>query len=319
MEEEEDEDEEGAADKAMEGLSEASQPIISGVVGQGFLQPWAPACIKHTVPTHDKPKALKATFPGPHNHIRDFEGSAVAQHTVTVTAAAAAGPNLPESRGGRMGKSESQMDIMEKSSKPGKRRWTVVEIGLSVLLLLLSCALVGLIVVYTSTVKGQQQEHGSSDSVCTSAECVVAAARLLQNMDASVEPCVLETENKEDRAAIRKAKTLYSSCMNESLIEQQDSQPLLRLIDSIGDWPIASDDWNATTEEAWSLEDQLATLISRFHRKVLLDMNVWTDDRDSGSHIIYVRKIAYERLCERPPKPPLLMWHINYSMCAVSL
>ncbi|KAG7250067.1 hypothetical protein CRUP_008272, partial [Coryphaenoides rupestris] len=109
-------------------------------------------------------------------------------------------------------------------------------------------------------------------------------------MDASVEPCVLETENKEDRAAIRKAKTLYSSCMNESLIEQQDSQPLLRLIDSIGDWPIASDDWNATTEEAWSLEDQLATLISRFHRKVLLDMNVWTDDRDSGSHIIYVRE-----------------------------
>ena len=31
------------------------------------------------------------------------------------------------------------------------------------------------------------------------------------------------------------------------LIEQRDSQPLLRLIESIGDWPIASDDWNATT------------------------------------------------------------------------
>ena len=27
---------------------------------------------------------------------------------------------------------------------------------------------------------------------------------------------VLETENGEDRAAIRKAKILYSSCMNES-------------------------------------------------------------------------------------------------------
>jgi hypothetical protein len=27
---------------------------------------------------------------------------------------------------------------------------------------------------------------------------------------------VLETENEEDRVAIRKAKTLYSSCMNES-------------------------------------------------------------------------------------------------------
>lgn len=53
-----------------------------------------------------------------------------------------------------MGKSESQMDIMEKSSKPGKHRWTVAEIGLSVLLLLVSCALAGLVFLYTSVVKG---------------------------------------------------------------------------------------------------------------------------------------------------------------------
>lgn len=54
-----------------------------------------------------------------------------------------------------MGKSESQMDIMEKSSKPGKRRWTVAEIGLSVLLLMVSCALAGIVVLYTSAVKGK--------------------------------------------------------------------------------------------------------------------------------------------------------------------
>lgn len=53
-----------------------------------------------------------------------------------------------------MGKSESQMDIMEKSSKSGKRRWTAAEISLSVLLLLASCALAGLVVLYTSAVKG---------------------------------------------------------------------------------------------------------------------------------------------------------------------
>uniref|UniRef100_A0A671W5Z9 Membrane metalloendopeptidase like 1 n=1 Tax=Sparus aurata TaxID=8175 RepID=A0A671W5Z9_SPAAU len=162
--------------------------------------------------------------------------------------------------------------------------------------------------------------RSSLNSVCTTADCVTAAARLLQNMDQSVKPCdnfyqyacggwlerhvipetssrhsvfdilrdkleivlkgVLETENGEDRAAIRKAKILYSSCMNES-------KPLLRLIDSIGDWPVASDDWNTTA--AWSLEDTLATLTARFHKKVLLDMYVWTDDRDSQRHIIYVR------------------------------
>uniref|UniRef100_A0A4W6FMZ8 Membrane metalloendopeptidase like 1 n=1 Tax=Lates calcarifer TaxID=8187 RepID=A0A4W6FMZ8_LATCA len=67
---------------------------------------------------------------------------------------------------------------------------------------------------------------------------------------------VLEMENERDRDAIRKAKILYSSCMNE--------------------------------KEAWSLEDTLATLTARFHKKVLLDMYVWTDDRDSRRHIIYI-------------------------------
>lgn len=31
------------------------------------------------------------------------------------------------------------------------------------------------------------------------------------------------------------------------IIEQRDSLPLLKLIDSIGDWPVASDDWNNST------------------------------------------------------------------------
>uniref|UniRef100_A0AAX7T6G0 Membrane metallo-endopeptidase-like 1 n=1 Tax=Astatotilapia calliptera TaxID=8154 RepID=A0AAX7T6G0_ASTCA len=102
-----------------------------------------------------------------------------------------------------MGKSESQMDIMEKSSKPGKRRWTVAEIGLSVLLLLVSCALAGLVVLYTSAMKEQSSRPSASRSstgegqllrsnpsnVCTTADCVTAAARLLQNMDESVKPC----------------------------------------------------------------------------------------------------------------------------------
>ncbi|CAL9704040.1 unnamed protein product [Knipowitschia caucasica] len=242
-----------------------------------------------------------------------------------------------------MGKSESQMDIMEKSSKPGRHRWTAAEIGLSVLLLLVSCALAGLVVLYTAAVKEQSNRNGpgssrgstsegqqdltSVEQVCTTADCVNAAARLLQNMDDSVKPCEnfyqfacggwlerhvipetssrhsvfdilrdkleivlkgsLETPSDQDRDAIRKAKVLYSSCMNESLIEQRDSQPLLNLIESIGDWPVATENWNST-EEVWSLEDTLATLTARFHKKVVLDLYVWTDDRDSQRHVIYI-------------------------------
>uniref|UniRef100_A0A8C5BLJ0 Membrane metallo-endopeptidase-like 1 n=1 Tax=Gadus morhua TaxID=8049 RepID=A0A8C5BLJ0_GADMO len=154
---------------------------------------------------------------------------------------------------------------------------------------------------------------------------LISSARLLQNMDASVKPCenfyqyacggwlerhvipetssrhsvfdilgdkleiVLKGQLKQTHVHRNTQAQTYKYIYTVCLIEQRDSQPLLRLIESIGDWPIASDDWNTTTEEAWSLEDELATLTSRFHKKVLLDMYVWTDDRDSCRHIIYVR------------------------------
>lgn len=49
------------------------------------------------------------------------------------------------------------MDIMEKTTKPRKHHWTVVEIGLSVILLLMSCALAGLVVLYASALRGGTQ------------------------------------------------------------------------------------------------------------------------------------------------------------------
>uniref|UniRef100_A0A8C8HIX5 Membrane metallo-endopeptidase-like 1 n=1 Tax=Oncorhynchus tshawytscha TaxID=74940 RepID=A0A8C8HIX5_ONCTS len=145
---------------------------------------------------------------------------------------------------------------------------------------------VPLISIHCVMFSGQQYRSAPSN-VCTTPECVTAAARLLQNMDATVEACqnfyqyacggwlerhvipetssrhsvfdilrdkleivlkgVFETESDQDRDAFKKAKTLYSSCMNETLIEQLDSKPLMRLIDSIGDWPVASEDWNSAT------------------------------------------------------------------------
>uniref|UniRef100_A0A9J7Z1K2 Membrane metallo-endopeptidase-like 1 n=1 Tax=Cyprinus carpio carpio TaxID=630221 RepID=A0A9J7Z1K2_CYPCA len=205
-----------------------------------------------------------------------------------------------------MGKSESQMDIMEKSTKPRKHRWTVVEIGLSVIVLLMSCALAGLIVLYTS----------ADRNICTTPQCVTAAARLLQNMDPSVEPCqdfyqyacggwierhvipetsslhsvfnilrdeleivlkgVLEMESKDDREAFKKAKTLYSSCMNESEYALLGSTYTLYYI----------------VEQAWSLEDTLAVLNARYNKKAVLEMFVWPDDRDSRRYIIHVDQPA---------------------------
>ncbi|XP_075461001.1 membrane metallo-endopeptidase-like 1 isoform X3 [Ascaphus truei] len=225
-----------------------------------------------------------------------------------------------------MGKSESQMDIVEKSTKSVKKSWSIAEIGLSVLLFLMTCAVVALLVLYTSN--KDTQFSTNSESVCTTTGCVTAAARIIQNMDPTIEPCsdfyqyacggwlnkhvipetssrysifdilrdemeiilkgLLEMPDHEDRNAFKKAKTLYKSCMNESVIEQRDSLPLLELLAVVGEWPVASADWNITKESHWSLEENLSLLNWRFNKRVLVDMFVWNDDRDSSRHIIYI-------------------------------
>uniref|UniRef100_A0A8C7VQC2 Membrane metallo-endopeptidase-like 1 n=1 Tax=Oncorhynchus mykiss TaxID=8022 RepID=A0A8C7VQC2_ONCMY len=156
----------------------------------------------------------------------------------------------------------------------------------------------------------------TSTSQITTSQVSLNSARLLQNMDATVEACqnfyqyacggwlerhvIPETSSRHsvfdilrDKLEIvlkgpiltHKGVTVLSAV---ALIEQLDSKPLMHLIDSIGDWPVASEDWNSATEQAWSLEDTLATLNSHYHKKVILDMYVWTDDRDSRRHIIYI-------------------------------
>ncbi|NXD10952.1 MMEL1 protein, partial [Nothocercus nigrocapillus] len=210
-----------------------------------------------------------------------------------------------------MGKSESQMDIVEKSTKSGKQSWSFVAIGLAVLLLVMTCAAVALVILYASS-RGKEPE----------------TARIIQNMDPTAEPCkdfyqyacggwfnrhvipetssrysifdilrdeleiilkgVLETSDQGDREAFQKAKILYKSCMNESLIEQRGSLPLLEVLTMVGDWPVASADWNNTKEPNWSMEEKLSIMNSRFNKRVLIDMFVWNDDRDSNRHIIYI-------------------------------
>ncbi|XP_049631263.1 membrane metallo-endopeptidase-like 1 isoform X1 [Suncus etruscus] len=168
--------------------------------------------------------------------------------------------------------------------------------------------------------------------VCTTPGCVLAAARILENMDQTQEPCddfyqyacggwlrrhvipesssrysvfdilrdkleiilkgVLENSTSEDRPAIQKAKMLYRSCMNESMIEQRDSKPLLDIIEDLGGWPVAMDNWNESNELNWKLEQQLAILNSEFNRRVLIDLFVWNDDQNSSRHIIYIDQPA---------------------------
>uniref|UniRef100_A0A8K9V198 Neprilysin n=1 Tax=Oncorhynchus mykiss TaxID=8022 RepID=A0A8K9V198_ONCMY len=184
--------------------------------------------------------------------------------------------------------------VPPKSAK--KLRWTSLEIGLLTIVSLLFIVIVALIVLFAT-------QRTDSDGVCTTADCTQSASRLLENMDANVDPCdnfyqyacggwlkknvipetssrystfdilrdelevvlkgVLERSVKGEASALTKAKTLYRSCTNES-----ESAGLF---------------WNT-----WKLEDAIARLNEKYGTQVLVNFFIGTDDKDSNSHIIHV-------------------------------
>uniref|UniRef100_A0A1A8HY32 Neprilysin n=1 Tax=Nothobranchius kuhntae TaxID=321403 RepID=A0A1A8HY32_NOTKU len=203
-----------------------------------------------------------------------------------------------------------------KSAK--KLRWTSLEIGLITIVSLLFIVIVALIILFATQ---------KTDEICTTADCTQSASRLIENMDSTVDPCdnfyqyacggwlkkniipetssrystfdilrdelevilkgVLEKTVEGEAAALTKAKTLYRSCTNESLIELRGGAPLLNMLPDVLDWPIAVDDWESVYGTTWRLEDVIARLNEKYGTQLLVNFFVGTDDRDSTSHIIH--------------------------------
>uniref|UniRef100_A0A9J7XSE5 Neprilysin n=2 Tax=Cyprinus carpio TaxID=7962 RepID=A0A9J7XSE5_CYPCA len=155
----------------------------------------------------------------------------------------------------------------------------------------------------------------------------IVASRLIENMDPTVNPCdnfyqyacggwlkkniipetssrystfdilrdelevvlkgVLEREKSGSSSSLTKAKVLYRSCTNESLIERRDGTPLLTMLPDVFEWPIATDDWDTNYGMNWRAEDVIAKLNEKYGKQVLISFFIGTDDRDSNAHIIH--------------------------------
>uniref|UniRef100_A0A8C0A0W1 Neprilysin n=1 Tax=Anas zonorhyncha TaxID=75864 RepID=A0A8C0A0W1_9AVES len=229
-----------------------------------------------------------------------------------------------------MGKSESQMDITEMNTpKPKKKlRWSGLEIGLTVVVILLAIVAITMIVLYATY----------DDGICKTSDCIKSAARIIENMDTTAEPCndfyqyacggwlkknvipetssrysnfdilrdelevvlkdVLDTPKSNDITAVQKAKTLYSSCINETTIDSRGGMPLIKLLPNISDWPVATNNWESSYGAAWTAETAIAELNSRYGKKVLINFFVGTDDKNSTTHIIHVSLPGWHSLAD---------------------
>ncbi|XP_025901110.1 neprilysin [Nothoprocta perdicaria] len=219
-----------------------------------------------------------------------------------------------------MGKSESQMDITEMNTpKPKKKlRWSALEIGLAVVVVLLTIVAITMIVLYATY----------DDGICKTSDCIKSAARIIENMDTTAEPCkdfyqyacggwlkrnvipetssrysnfdilrdelevvlkdVLDKPNSNDITAVQKAKTLYRSCINETAIDSRGGTPLISLLSDVSDWPVATDNWDTSYGVTWTAETAIAQLNAVYGKKVLINFFVGTDDKNSTAHIIHI-------------------------------
>ncbi|KAK1168496.1 neprilysin-like [Acipenser oxyrinchus oxyrinchus] len=219
-----------------------------------------------------------------------------------------------------MGKSESQMDIIDNNAPKSKKklRWTSLEIGLTTIVSLLIIVVIALVALYVTQ---------GGDGICNSADCTKSAARILENMDTTADPCqnfyqyacggwlkkhiipetssrystfdilrdelevvmkdVLEKPDTADISALKKAKTLYKSCTNETTIENRGGLPLINMLPKVLEWPVASDDWENIYGNKWTLENAIAALNANYGKQVLINFFVGTDDKASNVHIIH--------------------------------
>ncbi|CAN8016172.1 unnamed protein product, partial [Ixodes persulcatus] len=87
-----------------------------------------------------------------------------------------------------------------------------------------------------------------------------------------------------DSNATINAKNLYASCLNETVIEARREKPLLKLLDSLGSWPVITSNWTGDDFD-WL---NLTAVMRRHSNDILFGQWVGADSKNSTVNVIHL-------------------------------
>lgn len=108
-------------------------------------------------------------------------------------------------------------------------------------------------------------------------------SRLGDDIQGMLKDLLEKPPSKKDREATRKAKFLYTSCINETLIDIQGLDPIKGLLDDLGGWPVVlGSSWQPDRVDIM----ELIVKLRHYNNKILIDQWVSSDDKNSEVNII---------------------------------
>ncbi|MED6294397.1 hypothetical protein CHARACLAT_020643, partial [Characodon lateralis] len=113
---------------------------------------------------------------------------------------------------------------------------------------------------------------------------------LRQHVDIRLKELLEAPSDAKELEAVTKAKILYRSCMNESILEELDTRPLLKMLRQPEfRWPVVGDELGGEyqwSQSQWSLLKTLAEMRNQHSKSVLIRLYISPDDKNSSYYII---------------------------------
>ncbi|XP_069699097.1 neprilysin-1-like isoform X2 [Periplaneta americana] len=108
---------------------------------------------------------------------------------------------------------------------------------------------------------------------------------VMEKVDLEIKEILEEAENPDEPFPVRAAKKTYKACMNTDFVESEGLKPLIKLIEHLGDWPMATENWIG---EEFNWQKTTAELTRHLGLSTLVSLFVYLDRKNSNHSIITI-------------------------------